>query len=192
MFVQIAVLEDTEVAAFVECAGPDFAAKGYGEAFLQKKVTGAFVSKANEVELTALFMQIGVDALDLPTLREAFLSMRAQPEQAIAAIQRAKLQKAESLRQAAALVEQANAESMRQAAARAAAQAEADERRRSCRQCSGAGHICAICRRPIWDGERCTCVFSRPFCPIRDHHDCSCLRCHYPYGSYTGCPSCNP
>jgi len=184
MFVQIAALEDTDIAIFVEGAGPDFAAKGYGQAVLNKKVSGAFISKANELELTALFMQMGVDALDSPTLREAFLSMKAQPEQAVATIQRAKFEKANA--QAAAL---AKLEKRRQADVEA--EAKRAERIRSCRQCSGAGHICGICKRPIWDGERCTCVFSRPNCMIRDHHDCSCLRCHYPYGSWTYCPACN-
>jgi len=102
MFVQIAALEETDIAIFVEGAGPDFAAKGYGQAVLNKKVSGAFISKANELELTALFMQMGVDALDSPTLREAFLRMKSHPEDAVAMIQRAKFQKANSMREAAA------------------------------------------------------------------------------------------
>jgi hypothetical protein len=102
MFVQIAALEEMDIALFVEGAGPNFAAKGYGQAVLKKKVSGAFISKANELELTALFMQLGVDAVDSPTLREAFLRMKSHPEDAVAMIQQAKFQKANAMQEAAA------------------------------------------------------------------------------------------
>jgi hypothetical protein len=185
MFVQIAALEETDIALFVEGAGPDFAAKGYGQAVLNKKVSGAFISKANELELTALFMQMGVDAMDSPMLREAFLRMKAQPEQAVAMIQRAKFEKANA--QAAAL---AKLEKRRQADAEA--WAKQSERMRSCRQCSGTGYICNVCKRALYNRERCTCMHVLPVCMIRDRRACSCLRCHYPYGSDLNCPNCNP
>ena len=66
----------------MHAAGPDFEAKGYGEAAEKKNVTGDFILKANEVELSTLFSQMGVKAVDMPTLREAVSCWKANPTQA--------------------------------------------------------------------------------------------------------------
>jgi len=84
---QLSFLTSTEVALLVQSAGPDFAAKGYVEAAEKKKgLTGDFILKANEVELSLLFSQMGVDAVDMPALREAVASWKANPAQAFNSI----------------------------------------------------------------------------------------------------------
>jgi hypothetical protein len=66
----------------MHAAGPDFEAKGYGKAVLRENVKGDFILKANEVELSTLFGQMGVKAVDMPTLREAVSCWKANPTQA--------------------------------------------------------------------------------------------------------------
>ena len=65
----------------MHAAGPDFEAKGYGKAILRENVKGDFILKANEVELSTLFGQMGVKAVDMPTLREAVASWKLDPVQ---------------------------------------------------------------------------------------------------------------
>ena len=60
---------------------PDFKTKRYGEAAAKRKVDGTFILKANDVELSMLFGQMNVDAVDMPTLREAVSSWKANPAQ---------------------------------------------------------------------------------------------------------------
>jgi hypothetical protein len=78
---QLSSLEPSDIGILMHAAGPDFKAKGYGKAAEKKKVTGDFILKANEVELSLLFSQMGVDAVDMPTLREAVASWRMDPVQ---------------------------------------------------------------------------------------------------------------
>jgi hypothetical protein len=74
----------------VNSAGPDFAGQGYGKAAETNHVTGDFILKANEVELSTFFSQMGVKAVDMSTLREAVASWKANPAQAFVAVQREK------------------------------------------------------------------------------------------------------
>ena len=78
----------------MHAARPDFESKGYGKAAEKKKVTGDFILKANEVELSTLFGQMGVDAVDMPTLREAVASWKVDPAQAYVTVQRGKVETA--------------------------------------------------------------------------------------------------
>ena len=79
-------MTDVQVGFLVDTAGSHFKAKGYGQAAVNKKVDGNFILNANESELTALFSQMGVDAVDMPALREAVASWKADPAQAFAAV----------------------------------------------------------------------------------------------------------
>jgi hypothetical protein len=80
-------LTSTEVALLVQSAGPDFAAKGYVKAAEKNKgLTGDFILKANEVELSLLFGKMGVDPVDMPKLREAVASWKVNPAQAFNSI----------------------------------------------------------------------------------------------------------
>ena len=74
------------MALLVDGARPDFKAKGYGQAAASKHMDGIFILKANEVELSLLFSQMGVAAVDMPKLREAVASWKADPAQAFECI----------------------------------------------------------------------------------------------------------
>jgi hypothetical protein len=91
---KLSFLTSDQVSHLVNSAGPDFAAKGYGQAAVNKKVDGNFILKANEVELSLLFSQMGVDAVDMPTLREAVASWKVDPAQAFVTEQRGKVETA--------------------------------------------------------------------------------------------------
>jgi len=52
---QLSALQPSDICILMHAAGPDFEAKGYGKAAETKKVTGDFILKANEVELSTLF-----------------------------------------------------------------------------------------------------------------------------------------
>jgi hypothetical protein len=84
---QLSSLQPSEICILMHAAGPDFKSKGYGKAAEKKKVTGDFILKANDVELFTLFGQMGVDAVDMPTLREAVASWKANPAQAFSALE---------------------------------------------------------------------------------------------------------
>jgi hypothetical protein len=79
---QLSSLQPSDICILMHAAGPDFEAKGYGKAILRENVKGDFILKANEVELSTLFGQMGVKAVDMPTLREAVASWKANPTQA--------------------------------------------------------------------------------------------------------------
>jgi hypothetical protein len=91
---QLSSLESSDICILLHAAAPDFEAKGYGKAAETKKATGDFIVKANEVELSTLFSQMGVDAVDMPTLREAVASWKANPAQAFETVQRGKVETA--------------------------------------------------------------------------------------------------
>ena len=57
-------------------------------------MTGDFILKANEVDLSTLFSQMGVDAVDIPALREAVSSWKVDPAQAFVTVQRGKVETA--------------------------------------------------------------------------------------------------
>jgi hypothetical protein len=78
---QLSSLTIFQVAFLVDSARHDFKAKGYGQAALKHKVNGEFIVKANEVELSTLFSQMGVNAVDMPALREVVSSWKANPAQ---------------------------------------------------------------------------------------------------------------
>jgi len=83
---QLSALQPSDICILMHAAGPDFEAKGYGKAAETNNVTGDFIVKANEVELSLLFNQMGVKAVDMPTLREAVASWKANPAQAFNSI----------------------------------------------------------------------------------------------------------
>ena len=91
---QLASLTDVQVGFLVDTAGSHFKAKGYGQAAVNKKVDGNFILNANESELTALFSQMGVDAIDMPELREAVSSWKAVPAQVFSCLAQAAAQAA--------------------------------------------------------------------------------------------------
>lgn len=91
---QLSSLEPSDICILMHAAGPDFESKGYGKAAEKKKVTGAFILKANDVELSTLFSQMGVRAVDMPTLREAVASWKVHPAQAFVTVQRGKVETA--------------------------------------------------------------------------------------------------
>jgi hypothetical protein len=91
---QLSSLTSDQVSHLVNGAGPDFAAKGYGKAVLKKQVTGAFILNANEVDLSLLFSQMGVDAVDMPALRNAVSSWKADPAQVFSCLAQAAAQAA--------------------------------------------------------------------------------------------------
>jgi serine/threonine protein kinase len=88
---QLASLTDVQVGFLVDTAGSHFKAKGYGQAAVNKKVEGNFILKANEVELSLLFSQMGVDAVDMPALRKAVSSWKADPAQVFSCLAQAKV-----------------------------------------------------------------------------------------------------
>jgi hypothetical protein len=83
---QLSSLTIFQVGFLVDSARHDFKAKGYGQAALRHKVNGEFILKANEVELSTLFSQMGVNAVDMPTLREAVASWKANPAQVFSVV----------------------------------------------------------------------------------------------------------
>jgi hypothetical protein len=91
---QLSSLQPSDICILLHAARPDFESKGYGKAAEKKNVTGDFILKANEVELSVLFSQMGVDAVDMPTLREAVASWKVHPAQAFVAVQRGKVETA--------------------------------------------------------------------------------------------------
>ena len=91
---QLSSLQPSDIRILLHAAGPDFEAKGYGKAAEKKKVTGDFILKANEVELSVLFSQMGVDAVDMPALREAVASWKVHPAQAFVTVQRGNVETA--------------------------------------------------------------------------------------------------
>jgi len=91
---QLASLTDVQVGFLVDTAGSHFKAKGYGQAAVNKKVDGNFILNANEVELSVLFSQMGVDAVDMPALRKAVSSWKAVPAQVFSCLAQAAAQAA--------------------------------------------------------------------------------------------------
>jgi hypothetical protein len=78
----------------VDSVRPDFITKGYGRAAVEKKVDGKFMLEANEVELSMLFSKMNVDPVDMPTLRQAVVSWKANPAQVFLFINQASAQRA--------------------------------------------------------------------------------------------------
>jgi hypothetical protein len=93
---QLASLTDVQVGFLVDTAGSHFKAKGYGQAAVNKNVDGNFILKANEVELSLFFSQMGVDAVDMPALRKAVSSWKADPAQVFSCLAQAAPQAAAS------------------------------------------------------------------------------------------------
>jgi hypothetical protein len=91
---QLLSLQPSDIRILLHAARPDFESKGYGKAAEKKKVTGEFILKANEVDLSTLFSQMGVDAVDMPTLRQAVASWKVDPAQAFVTVQRGKVETA--------------------------------------------------------------------------------------------------
>jgi serine/threonine protein kinase len=171
-------LSDSDFALLVDSAGPDFNTKGYGQAALKKNVKGSYILRANEVELSTLFGQMNVDAGDMPTLREAFVSWKANPVQAVVCIEREK--KAAALRQA---------QSERKKQAEQKRQAEEQTRWKQCDGgCNGTGMI---------RGRPCTCP-DQPASPgFQFMLGLWCGRCnkggdcYFPDGSVRTCTRCD-
>jgi hypothetical protein len=85
----MASLTDVQVGLLVDNARPDFKSKGYGRAAVEKKVDGAFILEANEVELSMMFSKMNVDPVDMPALRQAVSSWKANPAQVFSCINQA-------------------------------------------------------------------------------------------------------
>jgi hypothetical protein len=83
---QLSSLTIFQVAFLVDSARHDFKAKGYGQAALKHKVNGEFILNANEVELSTLFSQMGVNAVDMPVLRKAVSSWKTDPAQVFSVV----------------------------------------------------------------------------------------------------------
>jgi serine/threonine protein kinase len=83
---QLAFWTVDQVGFLVENAGPDFSAKGYGAAAVKHEMNGRFILDANDVELSTLFIQMKLDAVDMPRLRQAVSSWKADPAQALSRI----------------------------------------------------------------------------------------------------------
>ncbi len=75
-----------QVAILVDSARHDFKAKGYGQAAFKHNMNGEFILNANEVELSTLFSQMSVHAVDMPVLRKAVSSWKADPAQAFSVV----------------------------------------------------------------------------------------------------------
>jgi hypothetical protein len=86
---QLASLTHVQVRFLVDNAGPDFKTKDYGAAAVKHKMDGRFILDANDVELSTLFSQMNVDAVDMPRLRQAVSLWKAHPAQALSHINEA-------------------------------------------------------------------------------------------------------
>jgi len=143
---QLSSLQPSDICILIHAAGPDFIAKGYGTAAEKKKLKGDFIVKANDIELSTLFAQMGVDAVDMPALREAVSSWKANPALAFQTLDDAR-ERARAAAAAEAAERQRQAEAQRQWEAEEQKRRQEVESNHQCPHCYGDGYI---------DGDECS------------------------------------